>query len=79
MMSFQASLAKLSSSLKRLVTGAKQDGYDDIGKSEKDKTEVVEWLENIAKGDFVKPSNLKVSIFYIPVLDSETHRHIFRI
>ena len=30
------------------------------GKSEKDKAEVAQWLEDIAKGNVVKPENFKV-------------------
>ncbi|RPD77832.1 nucleic acid-binding protein [Lentinus tigrinus ALCF2SS1-7] len=58
-MSVQAALAKLPSPLKDLVTGAAQDGSEDFGKSEKDKTEVAEWIDKVAQGDVAKPENFK--------------------
>lgn len=53
-------VAKLSSPLKELVTGATQDGSSDFGKNEKDKAEVSEWIERIASGEAAKAESLKV-------------------
>lgn len=50
------SLEKLSSPLKELVLG----GSSELGKSDKDKVEVSEWIEKVAQGDIVKPAGVKV-------------------
>jgi len=52
-------LSKLPVPLRDLVAQAASDGSTDFGKSEKDKTEVADWIEKIAQGDVVKPQNLK--------------------
>jgi aminoacyl tRNA synthase complex-interacting multifunctional protein 1 len=49
---------KLASPLRDLVTGATTE----LGKSDKDKAEVTEWIEKVAQGDIVKPSGVKVWI-----------------
>ena len=61
-MSAQAAIARLESPLRDLVTGAAQDGAQDFGKTEKDKAEVVEWIEKVAQGDIVKPEASKVCV-----------------
>ncbi|OSX59818.1 hypothetical protein POSPLADRAFT_1048287 [Postia placenta MAD-698-R-SB12] len=58
-MSVGPSVHKLPSPLRDLVAQATSDGSTDFGKSEKDKTEVAEWIEKISQGDIVKPQNLK--------------------
>ncbi|ETW81567.1 hypothetical protein HETIRDRAFT_318800 [Heterobasidion irregulare TC 32-1] len=58
-MSSAAAVSKLQSPLRDLVLGATQDGSQDFGKSEKDKTEVTGWIEKVAQGDIVKPEALK--------------------
>lgn len=59
-MASTAVVQKLPSPLRDLVAQATSDGSTDFGKSEKDKTEVAEWIEKISQGDIVKPQNLKV-------------------
>ncbi|KAI0061685.1 nucleic acid-binding protein [Artomyces pyxidatus] len=51
-MSAQAATAKLQPPLRDLVTGATQDPAQDFGKSEKDKAEVIEWIDKVARDDF---------------------------
>ena len=57
-MSAAAAIAKLHSPLKELVAGVADAHH---GKSEKDKAEVTEWIENVAAGQVGKPETLKVS------------------
>ena len=73
-MSFQASLAKLSSPLKALVTGAIQleNGSGDTGKSDKDEADVIEWIEKVAQGDIVKLSGIKVRLFGLVITSVAT-------
>lgn len=59
-MSSAAALSKLDISLRGLVANAATDGSKDFGRSEKDKTQVAEWIEKIAQGDIAKPERLKV-------------------
>ena len=61
-MASAAAISKLHVPLRDLVASAASDGQQDFGKTEKDKTEVAEWIEQIAQGDFTKPGNLKVRI-----------------
>jgi len=49
------SIQKLPSPLKDLVLR----GTPELGKSDKDKAEVVEWIEKVAQGDIVKPAGVK--------------------
>ncbi|TFY57644.1 hypothetical protein EVG20_g8462 [Dentipellis fragilis] len=58
-MSAQAAIAKLHPDVRELVLGAAKAGGVDFGKSEKDKAEVVEWVENVAQGSAVKAESLK--------------------
>ncbi|KAI0372123.1 nucleic acid-binding protein [Pilatotrama ljubarskyi] len=58
-MSASAALTKLPSPLRDLVVGAAQDGSEDFGKSEKDKAEVADWIDKVARGDVAKPDNFK--------------------
>lgn len=58
-MASSASLDILPSPLKDLVLGActQTDAY---GSNEKDKAEVTEWIQKVAKGDIAQPSSSKV-------------------
>ncbi|KAI0926956.1 hypothetical protein AcW1_007664 [Taiwanofungus camphoratus] len=58
-MSSAAALSKLDVPLRSLVANAATDGSKDFGRSEKDKTQVAEWIEKIAQGDIAKPERLK--------------------
>ena len=49
-------LSKLASPLKELVLGASPE----LGKSEKDKADVIEWIEKVIQGDIVKPEVIHV-------------------
>lgn len=60
-MSAAASIAKLHSPLKELVSSVTDAHH---GKSVKDKAEVSEWIEKVAAGDAVRPDGLKVRIFH---------------
>ncbi|EKM51492.1 uncharacterized protein PHACADRAFT_149923 [Phanerochaete carnosa HHB-10118-sp] len=55
-MSVAASIARLHSPLKELVSSVADAHH---GKSEKDKTEVSEWIEKVAAGDAVKADGLR--------------------
>ena len=59
-MSAAAAIAKLHSPLRELVAGV-ADAHQ--GKSEKERAEVSEWIENVAAGQVGKPDGLKVRIF----------------
>lgn len=48
--------AKLASPLKELLLGASPE----LGKSDKDKADVIEWIEKVAQGDIVKPEGIQV-------------------
>lgn len=50
------SISKLVSPLKDLVLGVTPE----LGKTDKDKAEVIEWIEKIAQGDIIKPEGVKV-------------------
>ena len=56
-MSYEASLSKLPSPLKDLVANAQAD----TGRTDVDKSEVVNWIDKVAVGDIVKPESLLVS------------------
>lgn len=56
-MSYEASLSKLPSPLKDLVANAQAD----TGRTDVDKSEVVNWIDKVAVGDIVKPESLSVS------------------
>jgi aminoacyl tRNA synthase complex-interacting multifunctional protein 1 len=60
-MSSPSSIAKLSSPLKELVLGAIQSegGSGHLGKTEKDQSEVTEWIDKVVQGDVAKESNLE--------------------
>ncbi|KAA1470003.1 nucleic acid-binding protein [Dentipellis sp. KUC8613] len=58
-MSAQAAISKLQPDVRQLVLGAAKEGGVDFGKSEKDKAEVVEWVENVAQGSVAKAESLK--------------------
>ena len=58
-MSAVAAIAKLHSPLRELVAGVADAHH---GKSEKDKAEVTEWIENVAAGQAVKPDSLKACL-----------------
>jgi aminoacyl tRNA synthase complex-interacting multifunctional protein 1 len=58
-MSAAAASAKLHSPLQELVTGVADAHH---GKSEKDKTEVSEWIEKVAAGKVAKSDSLKVRL-----------------
>jgi len=53
-MSYEASLSKLHSPLKELVTNAQAD----TGKTDADQLEVVNWIDKVAAGDIVKSDSL---------------------
>jgi aminoacyl tRNA synthase complex-interacting multifunctional protein 1 len=57
-MSYEASLSKLHSPLKELVTNAQAD----TGKTDADQLEVVNWIDKVAAGDIVKSDSLSVSL-----------------
>ena len=48
--------SKLPSPLKELLSG----GSLELGKSEKDKADVIEWIEKVSQGDIVKPEAIRV-------------------
>lgn len=54
--------AKLASPLKELVVSASPE----LGKSDKDKADVIEWIEKVAQGDIVKPEGIQVRIRMLP-------------
>ncbi|KAI6128806.1 hypothetical protein EDD17DRAFT_1706309 [Pisolithus thermaeus] len=54
-MSYEASLAKLPSPLKELVTNARSD----TGKTDADKAEVIGWIDKVAVGDAAKAENFQ--------------------
>ncbi|CAL1713247.1 unnamed protein product [Somion occarium] len=58
-MAAQASIAKLHSPLKELLTGALTDITAAFGRTEKDQVEVAEWVENVASGTVGRPEDLK--------------------
>jgi aminoacyl tRNA synthase complex-interacting multifunctional protein 1 len=62
-MSSQAAISKLPSPLKELVLSAVQDDVQAFGTTEKDKAEVMEWIEKVAAGDVGKPETLQVYDF----------------
>ena len=47
---------KLAPPLSQLLLG----GSPELGKSEVDKAEVIEWIERVAQGDIVKPEMVQV-------------------
>lgn len=57
-MSYEASLAKLSSSLKNLIAQT-QTG---TGKTDADKAEVCGWIDKVAAGDVAKTDDFSVSL-----------------
>ena len=59
-MAAQASIAKLHSPLKELVTAASAEITSAFGKTEKEQAEVAEWVDNVAAGSAVKAEGLKV-------------------
>lgn len=50
------SIQKLPSPLKDLVLR----GTPELGKTDKDKADVAEWIEKIVQSDIVKPAGIKV-------------------
>ncbi|KAI6027310.1 hypothetical protein BKA83DRAFT_4227283 [Pisolithus microcarpus] len=54
-MSYEASLAKLPSPLKELVSNAQSDK----GKTDADKAEVISWIDKVAVGDAAKAENFQ--------------------
>lgn len=54
-MSYEASLAKLASPLKELVSNAQSD----TGTSDADKAEVISWIDKVAAGDVAKAENFQ--------------------
>ena len=58
-MSVAASIAKLHSPLRDLVSTVADAHH---GKSEKDKAEASEWIEKVAAGNAVKPEGIQVSM-----------------
>jgi len=50
-MSFQAAISKLSTPVKELVVAVTENGTRHIGETEKDKTEVAEWVERAGQSD----------------------------
>lgn len=61
-MSFQAAAETLNGSVKDLVNSLPADEGSLRGKTEKDQTEVVEWIQKVGQGDIAKEENIKVSI-----------------
>lgn len=55
----QAAISKLHAPLRDLVSGSTPD----LGKSDKDQTEVTQWLEKVAQGEAVKADTLKVKSY----------------
>lgn len=47
--------SKLSSPLRDLLAGSAQLDQRQLGESEKDQTEIAQWVEKAAQTDFVKP------------------------
>lgn len=60
-MAFQASISKLSTPVKSLVLAVTQDGTLYIGKTEKDQSEVSDWIDKVGTGAFPRADNLNVS------------------
>lgn len=58
-MSFQSAVAKLGSPVKELVLSVTQESIL-LGKTEKDQSEVAEWIEKVGQGELVKETNFKV-------------------
>ena len=72
-MSSSALVSKLSSPLRDLVLSATPND-EDFGTSEKDKSEVSNWISKVAQGDIVKPDSAKVSIDYRPHPPSHSYK-----
>ncbi|KAI0304418.1 nucleic acid-binding protein [Multifurca ochricompacta] len=49
---------KLQSPLRELLVGSVQQDERQLGISEKDKTDIAQWIEKVAQSDFVKPDSL---------------------
>lgn len=67
-MSFRESLGKLSAPVKSLVELATSNGTALIGDTDKDKTEVNEWIAKVGQGEIVREGSLKVpflSVIYV--------------
>lgn len=62
-MSYEASLAKLASPLKDLVTNAQAEA----GKTDADQAEIISFIDKVAEGDIVTVENLPVSCTLVGV------------
>ena len=52
--------SKLSSPLRELVAGSAQQDSQQLGVSEKDQTDIAQWIQKAAQADTVKPDALPV-------------------
>src|SRR5260221_10116312 len=59
-MSSPDAFSPLSSPLRELVVGSAQQDQQQLGASEKDQADIAQWVEKVAKVDFVKPDALQV-------------------
>jgi aminoacyl tRNA synthase complex-interacting multifunctional protein 1 len=59
-MALEVALSKLASPVKDLALSVTQNASLYVGESDKDKAEVVGWIERVAQGDLVKEDALKV-------------------
>ncbi|GLB38544.1 putative nucleic acid-binding protein [Lyophyllum shimeji] len=58
-MSFQAAVSKLSTPTKELVVAVTENGTRHIGETEKDQTEVAEWIEKAGQADVASEANIQ--------------------
>lgn len=59
-MSFSAALSKLNDSVKQLVVAVTENGTRHIGLTDKDQTEVVEWVEKAGQSDIASSASIQV-------------------
>jgi hypothetical protein len=57
-MSFEEAVSKLRSPIRELVLSASENGG--LGNDDKDKKEVIGWINRFSQKDFIAESNLKV-------------------
>jgi len=59
-MSLSAALLKLKDSVKELVVAVTENGTRHIGLTDKDQTEVVEWVEKAGQSDIANLASVQV-------------------
>src|SRR6266850_1086881 len=59
-MSSTDAFSSLSSPLRELLVGFTQQDQQQQGVSEKDRADIAQWVEKVARADFVKPDDLQL-------------------